>query len=483
MNRNKRSLRLDLRHDDAGVRCSCARWKARRGGRGFRPGSMERLGLGYAVLAERNPRVVLCSISGYGQTGPYASVPVTTSTIRLRRRARPDRLRRRRAGAVEPADRRPARRHHGAVMGILVALFDRAAAAGAAGHVSMTDAAFAHMIFPLAEVLAHGGVQPARRGPAHRRVPCYGVYETADGRHMAVGALEEKFWGCCTTLGRADLIPGISPPGGRSTRAGRACDDLPRTQPARKWVEPVRPGRLLRDARVAPGEPARPAARARGMVVETNGLCHAGAAVRLGGIPPMPDAPAPARAGADTDAILEALGVDAEGLPGVAGARAWCPRRVDILSVAGLRRETAWRGFLRLRSVGVAGRAAWRPGLRAHQVPSGHIAASGEGLAPARSAAAFACLLGLLAHRLDRGERGALHLESLDAHLQHVQVHLEPALDRAHVGDALVQSSTSSVGVTMPGREKTHLVPHAAHELERILGVLVIGHRAFPFGG
>ena len=50
---------------------------------------------------------------------------------------------------------------------------------------------------------------------------------------------------------------------------------------------------------------------ARGMVVEAKGLCHAGPAVRLGGMPEMPAAPAPARAGADTDAILEALGVDA----------------------------------------------------------------------------------------------------------------------------------------------------------------------------
>ncbi|TMW72585.1 CoA transferase, partial [Thauera sp. UPWRP] len=63
-----------------------------------------------------------------------------------------------------------------------------------------------------------------------------------------------------------------------------------------------------------------PQLRARGMVVETNGLCHAGAAVRLGGMPPIPDAPAPACAGADTDAILEALGVDAEELARLRGA-------------------------------------------------------------------------------------------------------------------------------------------------------------------
>jgi hypothetical protein len=70
----------------------------------------------------------------------------------------------------------------------------------------MSDGVLAHAIFPLLEVLSRGAVRPRGEDLLTGGVPCYGVYETADGRYMAVGALEEKFWNAvCDTLGRADL--------------------------------------------------------------------------------------------------------------------------------------------------------------------------------------------------------------------------------------------------------------------------------------
>ena len=144
-------------------------------------------------------------------------------------------------------------------------------------------------------------------------VPCYGVYETADGRHMAVGALEEKFWVLlCTTLGRADLIPGHLATGEEGARVRAELAAIFRGRSQREWVEVFDPVDCCVTPVLRLEESLRdPQLLARGMVVEAKGLCHAGPAVRLGGMPEMPAAPAPARAGADTDAILEALGVDA----------------------------------------------------------------------------------------------------------------------------------------------------------------------------
>jgi alpha-methylacyl-CoA racemase len=72
----------------------------------------------------------------------------------------------------------------------------------------MTDAVLAHAVFPLAGLLARLAPPPRGADLLSGGVPCYGVYATADGRHMAVGALEKKFWELlCDTLGRPDLKP------------------------------------------------------------------------------------------------------------------------------------------------------------------------------------------------------------------------------------------------------------------------------------
>ena len=315
VNRNKRSLCLDLKQEAGRELFLRLVESADVVVEGFRPGVMERLGLGYAALAARNPRVVLCSISGYGQTGPYAL------------RAGHDINYLGYAGVLDQigcAGGAPALSNlqigdllggtMGAVMGILVALFDaRRSGHGREVDVSMTDASFAHMIFPLAEVLAHDGVRPRGEDLLTGGVPCYGVYETADGRHMAVGALEEKFWVLlCTTLGRADLIPGHLATGEEGARVRAELAAIFRGRSQREWVEVFDPVDCCVTPVLRLEESLRdPQLLARGMVVEAKGLCHAGPAVRLGGMPEMPAAPAPARAGADTDAILEALGVDA----------------------------------------------------------------------------------------------------------------------------------------------------------------------------
>lgn len=318
VNRNKHSLRLDLKQAEGRALFLRLVETADIVVEGFRPGVMARLGLGYEVLARHNPRVILCSITGYGQTGPYAA------------RAGHDINYLGYAGVLDQigsAGGAPALSNvqigdllggtMGAVMGILVALFD-AQRSGCGRHVdvAMTDASFAHAIFPLTEVLAKGQVRPRGEDLLSGGVPCYGVYETADGRHMAVGALEEKFWHLlCDTVGRPDLKPGHLAQGEEGVRVRGELAAIFRGRSQHDWVTifdgvdccvtPVlRLEESFQDAQL----------QARGMVREVGGVLQFGPAVRMTGMLDVPMRAAPAKAGADTEVILAALGVEGEAI-------------------------------------------------------------------------------------------------------------------------------------------------------------------------
>src|SRR5256885_14149173 len=207
LNRNKRAIRLDLKNPKG---CEVFLRLAKKADvvvEGFRPGVMAKLGAGYKALAAVNPRLVYCSITGYGQDGPYADraghdvnyigyagvgdqigtaeAPVVPNFQIA------DLL----GGALTP------------VMGILAALID-AKSSGRGRHVdvAMTDAVFAHAIFPLLGFLEHGKTPPRGSGMLDGGLPCYNVYRARDGRWMAVGALERKFWETlCDILGCPEL--------------------------------------------------------------------------------------------------------------------------------------------------------------------------------------------------------------------------------------------------------------------------------------
>lgn len=174
----------------------------------FRPGVMDKLGVGWDVLKQRNAKLVMCAISGYGQDGPYAhtaghDINYVGYAGMLEQNAGPD-------GAPALGNLQVGDLLGGAqtaVQGILAALLGvKLGGPGRLVDVSMTDAVFAHNIMPLVALNNFGKPAPPGGDLLSGGVPCYNVYRTSDQRFMAVGALEPKFWAaCCEVLERPDL--------------------------------------------------------------------------------------------------------------------------------------------------------------------------------------------------------------------------------------------------------------------------------------
>jgi crotonobetainyl-CoA:carnitine CoA-transferase CaiB-like acyl-CoA transferase len=163
---------------------------------GFRPGVAARLGVDYAAACRENPRIVYCSITGYGQTG------------RLRMRVGHDANYLAQAGALDlcgDPDRPPAipgvqiadiaGGGMNAAIGILLALWARQRT-GRGQHIdiSMTDGVVG--MLPVALLMQELTGTPLGRSDwlLSHRYACYTTYETADGRHLAIGAVENRFW-------------------------------------------------------------------------------------------------------------------------------------------------------------------------------------------------------------------------------------------------------------------------------------------------
>ena len=176
----------------------------------FRPGVMQRLGLGFEELREINPRLIYCSLTGYGQTGP------------LRDAAGHDINYMSRSGIISHAGRTAegpslmnfqvadiAAGSLHSVIGILAAVYHRdRTGQGQYVDVAMLDGCIPFNSLDGAEFLVSGR-QPAREGELLNGGCMYDYYETSDGGYMSVGSLEPKFWeNFCRTLGRDDLIEG-----------------------------------------------------------------------------------------------------------------------------------------------------------------------------------------------------------------------------------------------------------------------------------
>jgi crotonobetainyl-CoA:carnitine CoA-transferase CaiB-like acyl-CoA transferase len=312
LNRNKRSITLDLRSPQAAAVLDALCAHADVTIDSFRPSTARRLGVDAAAVHARHPRLVCASISGFGQTGPYAeraahdinyqalaglllarratgSVAATSSVVdRGRGVSSPEN-----ASNGEVALPGPLVGDIGAAtqaaVRILAALVARArTGVGAVVDVSIHDAAIAWSMFPDTGELANA---------------CYNVYEAADGEWLALGALEPKFWKrFCERIERPDLEPLQHAHGGERDRVVRDVREVMRGRTRSEWLARFADTDACLTAVYTPEDVAS----------DPHVLARSQATVRL-----KPDTtygqelPRGPALGADTDEVLEAAGIDA----------------------------------------------------------------------------------------------------------------------------------------------------------------------------
>lgn len=205
-NRNKRSIALDLKDSDDLATAKKLVATADVMVENFRPGVAQRLGLGYADMAAANPSLIYCSISGFGQTGPYsprggfdlvAQAMSGLMTINGPPDGGPFRI------PIAISD--VAAGMNGAI-GVLTALQHRAKTGeGQQVDVALLDSALAMCVYEAANVFTTGE-RPERLGQGHRGSAPYQIFPTKDG-WFALGASQQKFWEqTCRIIGADHLI-------------------------------------------------------------------------------------------------------------------------------------------------------------------------------------------------------------------------------------------------------------------------------------
>jgi alpha-methylacyl-CoA racemase len=237
----------------------------------YRPGTLDRLGIGRARLTELKPDLIHVALSGWGQTGPY------------RLRAGHDLNYMALGGGLAgsgtagtPVIAHPPTADHAtaqqAVLAVLAALFDRQRTGqGAYLDVSLMETVLGWQSWSM--TLARRGMAPARGGDLlNGGAAFYQIYRTADDRFISLGAIEEKFWATfCSTLDQPDWIARHSDPLPQTTLIADVAA-LIGSRPLADWSERFAGVDCCLEPVLDPTEvPAHPHVEARGQVVETAG--------------------------------------------------------------------------------------------------------------------------------------------------------------------------------------------------------------------
>jgi crotonobetainyl-CoA:carnitine CoA-transferase CaiB-like acyl-CoA transferase len=239
VNRNKRSLGLDLKTAEGRELLLRLVEQADVLVESFRPGVMDRLGLGYAVLDARNPRLVYATLSGFGQSGPYRDRPghdlnylalAGALGFNVDRHAQPV------MPAVQVADLGGGTL---AAVGILAALLARLQTGkGQSVDVSLFGSAIAWLPTRIASLFSQAGSFSPGQPPLAGGLPQYWVYATADGRHLTLGALEPKFLlNFLERIGRAELAPLAAGDQAQRERLRQALADIFASRTLARWME------------------------------------------------------------------------------------------------------------------------------------------------------------------------------------------------------------------------------------------------------
>jgi crotonobetainyl-CoA:carnitine CoA-transferase CaiB-like acyl-CoA transferase len=215
LNRNKRSITLDLKDEKDKEAFISLIKTADVLIESFRPGVMDRLGLGFEELKVHNPKLIYCAITGYGQSGPYAKeaghdINFLSYAGLLHLQGAPNE--KPLIPSVQIGDI-----GGGALMaaiGILLAIIDaKKSNTSQFVDISMLDGALSWMHTILPNYWTSGEMPNRGELTLNGGKACYEIYRTKDNRYISVGALEYKFWkNFCKVIGKEELIEKLDEP-------------------------------------------------------------------------------------------------------------------------------------------------------------------------------------------------------------------------------------------------------------------------------
>jgi crotonobetainyl-CoA:carnitine CoA-transferase CaiB-like acyl-CoA transferase len=317
INRGKRSLALNLK---AAPGVALLRRLARAADvlvESYRPGVLDRLGIGYEAMAAENPGLVHCAITGYGQDGPYRNraghdINYIGYGGILSMTGHP-------AGdPVLPGAQIGDLGGGGmmAALGILAALLERQATGrGRFVDVSMLDGVVSWLSVHAGAYLATGEPPAPGSAPLTGALACYRVYRAGDGRHLTVGALEPQFWrALCEALGVADMADWqFGPPEVQAEMAARLqAVFLQRERD--EWLEILGDTPCVGPVNDVAEALRDPQVQHRGMVAEVDGIAVGPASpLKFGGMPGSALRAAPGL-GEHTAEVLASVGVGTDEL-------------------------------------------------------------------------------------------------------------------------------------------------------------------------
>ena len=272
LQRNKRSIALNLKEPDAQKIFHKLAETADVVVEGFRPGVMDRLGAGYEKVRSINPRTVYCSVSGYGQDGPYSQMAGHDINYISFAGA---------LGLIGPQDGKPSIPLNliadyaggglcGAV-GILAALMAREkTGAGQYVDIAMSEGVLYMLSGLVSDVLSRGISAERGSNRLNGGAAYYNVYRTKDGKYFSIAAIEPWFWeNLCRALDLEDLLPHQDADGAKKAEVEQALSDAFLAKTRDEWFE------TLKDANISVGKVLSieealddPHAQQRGMVLE-----------------------------------------------------------------------------------------------------------------------------------------------------------------------------------------------------------------------
>lgn len=243
LNRNKKSIVLNLGSEEARQVFYRLAEEADVIVEGFRPGVVKRLGVDYEAVSKINPKIVYCSLSGYGQDGPYRDLPghdinfISVGGV---------------LGLVGETDNSPViplnlvGDYAGGALYITIGILAALLARGETGRgqyidMAMTDGVVSLLSMTAFDYLCNATILERGENIVSGKYPCYGIYQTKDKKYISLACVEPDFWErLCRLVGREDFIPHEYAEGEKRMEIRSCLEEYFRGKTRDEWFEELK---------------------------------------------------------------------------------------------------------------------------------------------------------------------------------------------------------------------------------------------------